>query len=253
MNDVEHDLRELLDRKAGSVGTVAPRLPDGVRARSRRRQLATTAMGTVAAVAIGVVSLAGLRAIDRAQPDGAVPGDDPWAGYTVFERTATIETLTLTTPSDWYLVNQWPMGAGARATASPRQAASCAVAVEPGGTEHSGAVRAHLGRATRRAVASRGRCRCCCCPHRPRAGPPQPACREESALPGDEAMFEVAIDTRRGRQMDAGDGPDLAAVARRHSMRSRDRGAVRYGHYVRFQAGRYPYVAWVGFGRRGHR
>ena len=39
MNDVEHDLRELLDRKAGSVGTVAPRLPDGVRARSRRRQL----------------------------------------------------------------------------------------------------------------------------------------------------------------------------------------------------------------------
>ena len=104
MNDVEHDLRELLDRKAGSVGTVAPRLPDGVRARSRRRQFATTAMGTVAAVAIGVVSLAGLRAIDRAQPDSAVPAEDPWAGYTVFERTATVGTFTITSPSDAYLI-----------------------------------------------------------------------------------------------------------------------------------------------------
>ena len=104
MNDVEHDLRELLDRKAGSVGTVAPRLPDGVRARSRRRQFATTAVGTVAAVAIGIVSLAGLRAIDRAQPDGSVPIDDPWAGYTVFERTATVGSFTITSPSDSYLI-----------------------------------------------------------------------------------------------------------------------------------------------------
>ena len=30
MNDVERDLRELFERKAGSVGGVAPRLPERV-------------------------------------------------------------------------------------------------------------------------------------------------------------------------------------------------------------------------------
>ena len=30
--------------------------------------------------------------------------------YPVFERTAQIESLSVTSPSDWYLVNQWPLG-----------------------------------------------------------------------------------------------------------------------------------------------
>ena len=30
-------------------------------------------------------------------------------GYEVFQRTATVEAFTVGSPSDWYLVNQWPM------------------------------------------------------------------------------------------------------------------------------------------------
>src|SRR5918995_693177 len=107
MNDVERDLRELLDRKAGSVGTVAPRLPDGVRARSRRRQVGTALVSGVAVVALVVGSVGVLRAVDTEADRQPVPADDLWAGYEVFERTATVHSFTITSPSDWYLVNQW--------------------------------------------------------------------------------------------------------------------------------------------------
>lgn len=109
MNDVERELRELLERKAGSVGGVAPRLPETVRKRGRRRQAGTAAVSAFTVAAVALVSFAGLRAIDRGEVDGRVPADDPWAGYEVFERTATIENFTITSPSDWYLVNQWPL------------------------------------------------------------------------------------------------------------------------------------------------
>lgn len=112
MNDVERELRELLERKAGSVGGVAPRLPEAVRKRGRRRQASTAMIGAFTVAAVALVSFAGLRSIDRVDGDGRVPVDDPWAGYEVFERTATIETITITTSSDWYLVNQWWIGAG---------------------------------------------------------------------------------------------------------------------------------------------
>lgn len=109
MNDVERELRELLERKAGSVGGVAPRLPETVRKRGRRRQAGTAAVSAFTVAAVALVSFAGLRAIDRGEADGRVPADDPWAGYEVFKRTATIENFTITSPSDWYLVNQWPL------------------------------------------------------------------------------------------------------------------------------------------------
>jgi hypothetical protein len=107
MNDVEHDLRELLDRKAGSVGTVAPRLPDGVQKRSRRRQLGTALVSGVAVMALVVGSVGVLRAVDTEADRQPTPADDPWAGYEVFDRTATVHSFTVTSPSDWYLVDQW--------------------------------------------------------------------------------------------------------------------------------------------------
>ena len=107
MNDVERELRELFDRKAGSVGTVAPRLPEPVRGRGRRRQLGTATLGALTVVAVGLVSFAGLRAIDDQRDRGPVVVDDPWSGYEVFERTAAVHALTITSPSDWYLVDQW--------------------------------------------------------------------------------------------------------------------------------------------------
>ena len=42
---------------------------------------------------------------------------DPWEGYEVFERTAAVGNFTISSPSDWYLVNQWPW---ARTVASAR-------------------------------------------------------------------------------------------------------------------------------------
>jgi hypothetical protein len=108
MNDVEHDLRELFERKASSVGGVAPRLPEPVRKRGRRGQLGTAFVSglTVVAVLAGTVGV--IRAVDTGRDRQPTPADDPWAGYEVFERIATVGNFTITSPSDWYLVNQWP-------------------------------------------------------------------------------------------------------------------------------------------------
>jgi hypothetical protein len=107
MNDVERDLRELFDRKAGSVGGVAPRLPDRVRKRSRRRELGTALVSGLTVLALVVGSVAVVRSLDVGGDDRTAV-DDPWAGYQVFERTASVGNFTITSPSDWYLVNQWP-------------------------------------------------------------------------------------------------------------------------------------------------
>jgi hypothetical protein len=108
MNDVEHDLRELFDRKASSVGGVAPRVPEAVRKRSRRRQLGAALVGGVTVFAVVVGSVVALRAVDAGSDRTLTPAEDPWDGYEIFERTATVGNFTVTSPSDWYLVNQWP-------------------------------------------------------------------------------------------------------------------------------------------------
>jgi len=107
VNDVEHDLRELFDRKAGSVGGVAPRLPERVRKRSRRRELGTVLVGGLTVLALVVGSVAVLRTIGTGRIDDGIPADDPWAGYEVYERTAVVQGFTITSPSDWYMVDQW--------------------------------------------------------------------------------------------------------------------------------------------------
>ena len=72
MNDVEHDLRELFERKASSVGGVAPRLPETVRKRGRRRQLGTAFVGGLTALAV----VAGSRRRPPRDPDRSRTGPD---------------------------------------------------------------------------------------------------------------------------------------------------------------------------------
>jgi hypothetical protein len=104
MNDVERDLRELFDRKAGSLGTVAPKLPEPVRTRGRRRQLGTALVSGLTVLAVVVGAVGALQAIDTGRDREPTPVDDPWTGYEVYERTATISSVTITSPSDLYLV-----------------------------------------------------------------------------------------------------------------------------------------------------
>jgi hypothetical protein len=118
MNDLEQRLKDVLETDASKAPRV-PRAPKGLKREVRRRQIGTALIGTVAIVAMLGVSLAGLRAIDRTE--GTTPVDDPWADYEVFERTAQIEGFTVTSPSDLYLVHQWPWAASVDAKLNDRR------------------------------------------------------------------------------------------------------------------------------------
>ena len=52
-------------------------------------------------------------------------------GYEVFQRTATIEAFTVASPSDWYLVNQWPLSMLIAVEGSGGSSSACVAA--PGG------------------------------------------------------------------------------------------------------------------------
>src|SRR6266511_4415611 len=103
--DIERELRELFRDKAGEapVGTPAA-APQRVLRRGRRRQVGTVLGSAAIALLVATGSFVGLRSIlrDREPFQTAVPG------YEVYERTATIEAFTVTSPSDWFLVNEWP-------------------------------------------------------------------------------------------------------------------------------------------------
>jgi hypothetical protein len=106
--DIERELRELFREKAGEAPTgtfdTSGVTPREVLRRGRRRQVGTV-LGSAAIVLVLIVgSVAGLNAVLRGEEDPFTIGD-----YEVFERTATIEAFTVTSPSDWYLVNEWPL------------------------------------------------------------------------------------------------------------------------------------------------
>ena len=247
MKDVERELRELLERKARSVGGVAPRLPETVRKRGRRRQAGTAAVGVFTVAAVALVSFAGLRAIDVGSNDSRVPGADRSNRYEVFERTATIETVTITSPSDWHLVNQWPLGAGVATTATSA-GGSCAIAVSPGETEPQTEACEGGSSPSPEPVAA------------PRPVPLLLLSRTDPGLGGspclqgsielanDAAMLEVAIDVPAVQQIEAGGGPTLPSWPVAFDEEAVTDGPCGPGHYVRFEAGLYPYVAWIGFG-----
>jgi len=106
------DARETLRR---GIGGFAPR-PDGYervlrrRDRRRRNQRAMAAALAGAIVLIGVLAfVAALRSTPRPGGDGVTPAppETPTNPRPAFQRTATIGGLTVTSPSDWVLVDYW--------------------------------------------------------------------------------------------------------------------------------------------------
>jgi hypothetical protein len=106
--DFENELRDLFREKAGEAPLATPTMPASaprhVLRRSRIHQLGTVLSSAAVVVALIVGSVAGLTRI-LGEGEDRVGGDD----YEVFQRTATIEAFTVGSPSDWFLVNEWPM------------------------------------------------------------------------------------------------------------------------------------------------
>ena len=75
MNDIEDDLRALLQDKASESGPPSP-VPPRVLKRSRRRQVATVAVSTVAVIALVFFSVAGVRGVLRADTTGVAGQPD---------------------------------------------------------------------------------------------------------------------------------------------------------------------------------
>lgn len=108
MNDLEHDLRELLGAKARDASVSAEPTRTVVQ-RARRRQLGTVILTTLAAALLVVGSLVGMRSILRADPDNqrpAIPPVLPEApeGF----RSAALPYLSLAYPEHWSLVALQP-------------------------------------------------------------------------------------------------------------------------------------------------
>jgi hypothetical protein len=112
MNDLEHDLRQLFDRRASSIDT--PGLPPkDVLRRARRRQVGTVVTGVLACVlALGVVAVA----LGQTPHPAVIPGD----GNGLPERTTSIGSVPVTAPAGWTLVDDYPL-----ASVSPTASESC--------------------------------------------------------------------------------------------------------------------------------
>ena len=106
--DFENELRDLFREKAGEAPLATPAMPASaprqVLRRGRLHQVGTVLGSAVVVVALIVGSVAGLTRILGEGQDDRVG-----SGYEVFQRTATIEAFTVGSPSDWFLVNEWPM------------------------------------------------------------------------------------------------------------------------------------------------
>ena len=94
MNDLERDIRDLLDEEVRSAPP--PHESTGALRRTRRRQGAVIAGGALAAVALVAGSFAGLRLIDRA--DDPTFGDQPIV-------TTSVNGVTMSHPEGWYVVD----------------------------------------------------------------------------------------------------------------------------------------------------
>src|SRR5688500_12700240 len=94
MNDLEREIRELLDEEVRSAPPPHERI--GALRRTRLRQGAMIAGGALAAVTLVAGSLAGLRAIDRAERSIFV--DQP----TVI---TSVNGITMSHPEGWYVVD----------------------------------------------------------------------------------------------------------------------------------------------------
>ena len=236
--DMERELRELFREKAGEAPTAtfdtSGAAPQEVLRRGRRRQVGTV-LGSAAIVLVLIVgSVAGLNAMLRGEEDPFRTGD-----YDIFERTATIEAFTVTSPSDWYLVNEWPLSMQMAATSG--SASEECTAAAPG-----------AGQPSPVCTSSEPSIQVEALPHglpmfqlsNVDMGLTAVSCGQD--LPTDAAVLYVGLDYERAifgakdpsigpwpvelREPEAADGPCGA------------------GRYATFSVNGQPFFAWVGFG-----
>ena len=207
MNDVEHDLRELLDRKAGSVGSGGPeasrwgaRTQPSPPVRARRWERSRPWRSA------SCPSLDSERST-AAQPDGAVPVDDPWAGYDGLRTHRDDRDVHDHEPER--LVPRRTSGRWApewrpppRQAARARSPSSLAVTMQ-----HSRNVCERTSTSGPEPVAEPGPLPMLLLSRTDPGLGASPCLQGGVRLPSDAAMLEVAIDMRVVAQTDAGDGP----------------------------------------------
>ncbi len=114
MSEVESELRELFERKASEV--LAPvGAPAALLRRGRRRQIGNVALSAFTVLAVVVGSVAGLKGVLRGTSSTHLGG-----GNESFTRTATIRGFTVTSPSDWTLIDEWPLASQIATTSSSK-------------------------------------------------------------------------------------------------------------------------------------
>jgi hypothetical protein len=100
MTDLEQRIRQVLTDDARQAPRIE-RVPETVRPRIRRRQAATAVVAGLTLLAVSVASFATVKALSpSAQTIPVHPGNQ-----VVFQRTATIDGFTVTSPSDWPMVD----------------------------------------------------------------------------------------------------------------------------------------------------
>jgi hypothetical protein len=239
--DIERELRELFREKAGeapvsTLGTSGT-APQQVLRRGRRHQVGTVLGSTFVALLLAVGSFAGLRSLLRSDTDPFQTGQD----YEVFERTATIEAFTITSPSDWFLVNEWPLS---MQMAVGSGSASQACTVDSAGNETCTPIER-----TEERVES--------LPHglpmfqlsNADMGLSTIACGQE--LAADAAVLYVGLDYERaifGAQPDGAVGPSDLPPA--ELFPAADSAVCGPGMYEPFSVGGEPFFAWIGLGER---
>jgi hypothetical protein len=132
MNDLENDLRQVFERRAGDMGT-STEAPKQVLRRGRRRQVATALGGAVAAIG-AVAVVIGVGAALLRNPTNQVPAS-PVGTAPYGERTATIQGVTVTAPAGWTLIDDWPFSAVIPSGSQTCSFSATGVPVNPSGDE----------------------------------------------------------------------------------------------------------------------
>ena len=131
--EFEDELRDLFREKAAEAPLATPTMPAAppqhVLRRGRLHQVGTVLGSMVVVIALILGSVAGLTRI--LGEGGGDDNDIGNGGYDVFQRTATVEAFTVGSPSDWFLVNAWPLSMQIAVEGSSGLSSKC-VAV-PGG------------------------------------------------------------------------------------------------------------------------
>lgn len=100
MNDIERELREVLEARAHDA-TVSPRPQPTVLRRARRRQVRTILTTSLTVAALLVVSIFGLRTVVRA--DRGTPANQPTV-------TKTMHGVSIIVPGSWYVIDPGTAG-----------------------------------------------------------------------------------------------------------------------------------------------